>query len=192
MCFSGMPIDSAAWWSSATARSARPTLVCEEQRQRRDQHRRRPPAAERSSWLMSMPVLSISQLIGSSWMPRSSAARRRPTASCADAFDDEGEADRRHEQRDLRLVHQRAQHEALGAEREHDHHAERRRAAPPRAAAPCSMQADERQRGEEHHRALREVEHARGLVDQHEAERDQRVHDAGQQAADQHLEEEPS
>ena len=53
-----------------------------------------------------------------------------------------------------------------------------------------ARQADERQRGEEHHRALREVEHARRLVDQHEAERDERVHDAGQQPADQHFEEE--
>ena len=52
------------------------------------------------------------------------------------------------------------------------------------------MQADEGQRGEEHHRALREVEHARRLVDQHEAERDQRVHHAREQAADQHFEEE--
>ena len=51
-------------------------------------------------------------------------------------------------------------------------------------------QADEGQRREQHHRALREIEHARGLVDQHEADRDQRIHDAGQQAADQHFDEE--
>ena len=29
MCLSGMPIDCAAWWSSATARSARPVAVGE-------------------------------------------------------------------------------------------------------------------------------------------------------------------
>ena len=44
--------------------------------------------------------------------------------------------------------------------------------------SPCSMQADERQRREEHHRALREIEHARRLVDQHEAQRDERIHHA--------------
>ena len=43
----------------------------------------------------------------------------------------------------------------------------------------------ERQRGEQHHGALREIEHAGGLEDQHEAERDQRVEHAGEQAADQ-------
>ena len=51
-------------------------------------------------------------------------------------------------------------------------------------------QRHEGQRGEEHHRALREVEDAGGLVDQHEAERHQRIHDAGEQAADQDFEEE--
>ena len=49
--------------------------------------------------------------------------------------------------------------------------------------------ARHRQAGEQHHRALREVEDARGLEDQHEAERDQRVQDARQQAADQDLDE---
>ncbi len=55
---------------------------------------------------------------------------------------------------------------------------------------PVLEQPDVGQRGEEHHRALREVEHAGRLVDQHEAERDQRIHHAGEQAADQHFEEE--
>ena len=35
---------------------------------------------------------------------------------------------------------------------------------------------------------LREVEHAGRLEDQHEAQRDQRIEHAGEQAADQHLE----
>jgi hypothetical protein len=51
-------------------------------------------------------------------------------------------------------------------------------------------QADVGQRREEHHRALREVEDAGRLVDQHEAERDERVHHAREQAADQDFEEE--
>ena len=48
-------------------------------------------------------------------------------------------------------------------------------------------QADEGQRREQQHRALREIEHAGSLVDQHEADRDERIHHAGQQAADQHF-----
>ena len=55
---------------------------------------------------------------------------------------------------------------------------------------PVLQQADVGQRREEHHRALREVEHARRLVDQHEAERHQRIHHAREQAADQDFEEE--
>src|SRR5687768_17790962 len=35
-------------------------------------------------------------------------------------------------------------------------------------------EARHRERREQHHRALREIEHAGGLEDQHEAERDQR------------------
>ena len=50
--------------------------------------------------------------------------------------------------------------------------------------------ADEGQRGEEHHGALGEVEHAGGLVDQHVAKRHQRIHHAGEQAADENFEEE--
>jgi hypothetical protein len=50
-------------------------------------------------------------------------------------------------------------------------------------------EAGHRQRREEDHRALREVEHPRGLVDQHEAERDQRIQHARHQTADQGFEE---
>ena len=55
---------------------------------------------------------------------------------------------------------------------------------------PVLQQSDVGERGEEHHRALREVEHARRLVDQHEAQRHQRIHHAREQAADQDFEEE--
>ena len=40
------------------------------------------------------------------------------------------------------------------------------------------VQADQGQRREHDHDALREVEHARGLEDENEAEGDQRVEDA--------------
>jgi hypothetical protein len=52
------------------------------------------------------------------------------------------------------------------------------------------MQADEGQRREEQHRALGEVEYARCLVDQHEANRDERIHHADREAGDENLEEE--
>ncbi len=51
-------------------------------------------------------------------------------------------------------------------------------------------EARHRERREQHHRALREIEHAGGLEDQHEAERDQRIQHAGHQAAEQGFEEE--
>ena len=46
------------------------------------------------------------------------------------------------------------------------------------------MEADEREGGEQHHRALGEVEHAGRLEDQHEAERDQRIEHAADKPAD--------
>jgi hypothetical protein len=42
--------------------------------------------------------------------------------------------------------------------------------------------------GEQHHRALREIEHPGSLEDQHKAERNQGVEDAGQKPADQRFE----
>ena len=93
------------------------------------------------------------------------------------AFDEERQPDRRHEQRNLRLIDEGTEHDAFGRERQDDHHRERRGHRKPGRKAHL-QQSDVRQRGEEHHRALREIEHARRLVDQHEAERDERVHDA--------------
>ncbi len=52
------------------------------------------------------------------------------------------------------------------------------------------VQADKRQRREHHHDALREVEHARRLEDQHEAQRDQRVEHARDQPFPDRLDEE--
>jgi hypothetical protein len=44
--------------------------------------------------------------------------------------------------------------------------------------------------GQINHRPLGKVEDARGLVDQHEAERDEGIHHPREQAADQHFEKE--
>ena len=81
------------------------------------------------------------------------------------------------------------QHRPLDHDADHDHRHERDRHRTPERNAALD-QADEGQRREQDQRALSEVEHARGLVDDDEADRDQGVHHARQQAAEQHLEEE--
>ncbi len=97
--------------------------------------------------------------------------------------------DGRHEQRDRRLVDQRPQDDALDQQAQYNHRCERERQREPEVEAVLD-QAHAGQRRKEHHRALREVEHARSLVDQHEADRHQRVHDSGKESADQDFEEE--
>ncbi len=136
-----------------------------------------------------MPILSVTHWMRLVLDAQLQAAHVGAPHDLRQALDEEREADRRHEQRDLRLVDERAQDDALDHEAQHDHDGERGRQREPRGR-PVLQQADEGKRGEEHHRALREVEDAGRLVDQHEAQRDQRVHDAGKQAADQHFEEE--
>ena len=107
----------------------------------------------------------------------------------AEPFQEKGEADGGHEQDDLLLVDHVSQDHPLDGEgeRQHDqageHDGEQQRHA-------ALHQADQRQRRKQHHHALREIEDARGLVDQHEAQRDQRVHHARQDAADDDLAEE--
>jgi hypothetical protein len=115
--------------------------------------------------------------------------RLRTPEELRQAFEHEGEADGRHEERDLRLVDERPQHDALGGDAERDHDGEGDEQRKPEVPAALD-QRHVGERGEEHHRALREVEHARGLVDEDEAERDERVHHPGEQAADQHFDEE--
>ena len=73
-------------------------------------------------------------------------------------------------------------------ERDHDRRPRWRDGDPERH--PLRSRRATAQRGEQHHRALGEVEHARRLEDQHEAQRDQRIEHARQQAAEQHFEEE--
>jgi hypothetical protein len=105
-------------------------------------------------------------------------------------FDEEGQADGRHEQRDFRLVDQRPQHHAFYRQPKHDHHRHSDRQCDPQRHPKLVHHADAGQRGEVHHRSLGEIEYAGGFVDQHKTNRHQRVHHAGEQAANQHLEEE--
>ena len=107
------------------------------------------------------------------------------------AFDHEGDADGGHEQDQAVLVDQRAEHVALHQERRdrHDDAGEQQPdddRGPEREALGHEQveRAHQREAGEQHHRALREVEHAGGLEDQHEAQRDQRIEHAGEKAAD--------
>ena len=69
------------------------------------------------------------------------------------------------------------QHDALDREGEDEHHPDREDQREEGRHA-LLVQPDEGQRREHHHDALREVEHARGLEDQDEAERDQRIEHA--------------
>ena len=103
-----------------------------------------------------------------------------------------------HEQDDVWLVDQGPQHQPLDRDREHEHHtdSEKKREVSgdiARRDAPTPqhrVEPDQRQRGEHHHDALREIEHARRLEDQHEAERDQRIEHARDQALPQRLHQE--
>ena len=142
-------------------------------------------AATRSKVEMKTPATSNGMLE----MPRSSRCTWVPQRSCAaPSMIQERPSVAMNSVIGERLT-SGLQHRALDAEAEQRHRRQRRRQRGREGEAVLD-QADEGQRREEHHRALREVQHARGLVDQHEADRDQRVHHAGEQAADQHLDQE--
>src|SRR5262249_39441778 len=81
------------------------------------------------------------------------------------------------EQDDVLLVHEGTQHDPLDREGQPYHHRSRQAEREKHGRAALE-QADEREGRKQHHHPLGEVEHARGLEDQHEAERDQRVHEA--------------
>ena len=57
------------------------------------------------------------------------------------------------------------------------------------AGTPVLVQPHQRQRREHHHDALREIEDARGFVDEHEAERDQRIEHAADETLPDRLDE---
>ncbi len=184
-----MPIDSAAWWSSATARSARPIFVFWKNSASAATSTPAMAAAARSNVEIAMSYVSRKYGSGSSGMPsliscvslphRNGPRPSRKNASPIVAMNSEiggWLTSGRSTKRSVTMPNT-----IMIDEREHQRDAERRT---------LREDADERQRREVHHRALREVEDARRLVDQHEAERDERVHHAREQAADQDLEEE--
>ena len=126
---------------------------------------------------------------GVSSIPKSSWCTSEPNKRLREPLDDEAEAQRRHEQRVRASVDQRTQHEPFDQHRADDHHENSYwKRGPERQSV--LVQHDERQRREEDHRPLGEVEDARGLVDQHEADRDHAVHQPGQESGDQNIKEE--
>jgi hypothetical protein len=104
-------------------------------------------------------------------------------------LDDVGEAERRHKERDRWFVRQWPQYRALDGNADDDHDREGDRECERKGNA-AFRQADEGQRREQEHRPLRKIEDAGCLVDQHETDRDQRIHHAGEKAADEDLGEE--
>ena len=102
-------------------------------------------------------------------------------------------AQSRHQQGGAFLVDQMAQHHPLNQPGHHEHHRTRRQksgdvgkdrvgnASPGRNPL---GKARHRQRRKQHHGALRKIEHARRLVDQHKAKRHQRIQHASHQAAE--------
>ncbi len=97
-----------------------------------------------------------------------------------------GDAERRHEQDDVRLVDQRAQHQTLDCKRQHQHHHDGQSERDKRRYA-VLMQAYQRKRSEHDHNALREIEYAGRLEDQDKAERDQSIEHAGDETVPQGL-----
>ena len=107
----------------------------------------------------------------------------------AKALEEEVEPDGRHEQDDLRLVHERTEHDPFDGEGQRDHGQEGQPEGQGHRHA-LLHEPHQRESREEHHDALGKVEHARGLEDEDEAEGDQGVHEPGRDAAEEHLGEE--
>jgi len=83
--------------------------------------------------------------------------------------EEEGDADRRHEEDDRCLIDERAQHQPFDRKGQPDH--DRRRAQDRQRQRHDLHQPDQRQRRKQAHRPLREVEDGRGLENQDKAER---------------------
>ena len=109
---------------------------------------------------------------GQGQRPGSRAERGR-----ADPAEDGGEADGRHDDGDDGPADQLAQHDPLEGEAEGDHGGEAERDRHPQRRLP-DVEGRRHQDARDHHElALGEVDGVGGLVHEHEAERDQRVHE---------------
>src|SRR6185436_14496409 len=150
-----MPMAMATCWLSATARMATPMRLL------RKNHVKMPRKAKVTTtprtWIGGMEAGPIEN--GVSPMPSDSARVSPPTVMGS-------------------------QHDALQPEAEDDHDRQRRNDAAHDGHA-FDGEDESRNEARQHHElALGEVDGVGGLVDQHEAQRDQRVHEPDRQAAD--------
>ena len=115
-----------------------------------------------------------------------------------DAVQKIADAQGRHQQGRAFLVHQMAQCQAFDQPGHHKHHRpgtdegqqiDHKLVVQPGVHRQPLGKTRHRQRRKQHHGALRKVEHARGLVDQHKAQCHQRIQHAGHQAAEQSFKE---
>ena len=123
------------------------------------------------------PRNSGSSLTGSGMRAYAGAEHQR-----GDAADQRGEPDRRHDDRDDRPAEQLAQHHALQPEAECDHAGERERGRQPEGQARAQGRRGN-DCGQHDEFALGEVDRVGRLVDQHEPQRDQRIHQSDHQPA---------
>ena len=107
----------------------------------------------------------------------------------AAAHKEQRDPDRRHEEDDVGLADKRAQHHTFHPHGKDEHHEDRTGEGQP-GRHPHLGETDERQRREDDHDPLREVEDARRTEDQDEAQRDERVEDAGDEPFPQDLQQE--
>ena len=163
----------ATCWLSATARMAMPLrdFTKNQPKPARNSKLTQPP----TSWMGGMnrgPSTMGSSGMGRGKRPGSRAERGRP-----DPAQDGGEADGGHDDGDDGPADQLAQHHALEGEAEGDHGGEAEADRYPQRRLP-DVEGRRHQNARDHHElALGEVDGVGGLVHEHEAERDQRVHE---------------
>ena len=170
-----MPIAIATCWLSATARIAMPVRLFRKNQVKAARNTRLTPAPTScTGGSMTGPRSSGSSPIG-----RTIARVPAPNSQRRDAAQHRGEPDRRHDHGDHRPADQRPQHDPLEPEAERDHAGDRQQRRETQNGAPADAGGAGRDKAGEHDEfALREVDRVGRLVDQHEAERDQRVHQA--------------
>ncbi|KPY14740.1 Uncharacterized protein ALO55_05763 [Pseudomonas savastanoi pv. phaseolicola] len=156
------------------------------EQQRQGNHQRRSRARSEQVELREQHAANFQWLVRDAQLK---AVNLRPPQRLGQAFDHVRQAKGGHEQNDRWTIDQWAQNHSFDQQRQHHHAGQRCQKRPEKWHTPL-QQADKRQRREQHHRALSEVEHPRRLVDQHKPNRHQRVHDTCQQPADQHFKEE--
>ncbi len=175
-----MPTDQDAIWSSEMARIDTPDARVEEQDRGRDQRQRDQPAEQVGA--VDQHLAQEDRLAagcrGPGGAPRPAKARQQPAQQ-------DLQAERQHQDHDDRLADHAAQHHALDPACRARTSGPWPAESPPRSACPRVCGEDQAGVGADHReRALRQVGVARGLVDQHDAQRHQRVHQADQRAVD--------